>query len=140
MAPSSVRELVSHDVNTTECVSDSDADGNGSAEVIPPRLQGHFEVRLNVRLISTDWRVGKGSSRIPKDRNVDILLLAPKEMRSQSTERNALTIAPEHFFIRMSPESGALVLILGKRNRPLRYLDANGLPLRNDASHVLYHR
>ena len=123
-------------------VSDSDADNDHLTANFPSQLlHGHFEIRLDKRLITTGCRLGKGSSKFSEDRNVDILLMPPMELRSPHRVYNERAVAPNHCRIIMQPKSGALLLVADRHGRTTRYLDHDHLSLTDaDPLRVLFHR
>ena len=133
-------KILSNDAIIVQCLSDSDAEVEDlSRSPSTPFLRGHFEIRLEDSLTGTGWRVGKGTSKVPEDRNVDILLLPPPDSRSQEVQQSANKTASVNFLIGMNPASGALRLIGACDKRPLGY-EPSSIKLRHNESRVLHQR
>lgn len=93
--------------------SDSDTEGSRSNSV---QNLGCFILSFNQRLIPEmpylAWRVGRGTSKLPPNRGVDLLLAKPRDLLGKS-------LASIHMVFRFNPESGFLMLGGGSPKEPV---------------------
>ena len=86
------------------------ADSHNEAQGKPKEIhRGHFAINFKHSAVAKGgkWAIGKGSRRAGSDRNVDLLLAAPRS----SYRRN---LAPTHAFLRMNTVSGAWMISAGE--------------------------
>ena len=115
-------------------------DGHDSAKGL---LQGHFEFLFDHETqgaANVGYRIGKGTSKVVEDRNVDILIVPPPSERSPQTKQLASGIASIHSLIQVHPDSGVMLLVSGSSSRPVMYLDSDEAPLFKGKAHVLFRK
>ncbi len=138
--------LTTHDDTSESITTDSENDAASQSTIggETTMMQGHFEFSFHVTtgcITSSGYRIGKGSSKVLHDRNVDILVVPPLEERiSNSTQRAAKSILSTHSLIQVHPVSGVLMLAAVSRSRPVKYQDADEEDLFSPQKHVLYRK
>ena len=94
---------------------ESDIDDTGSRDV---QNLGHFVFSFNVErspeLPHIGWRIGRGKSKSPSNRDVDILLAKPGDNLGR-------TLASIHMIFRFNPLSGLFMLKGGSPKVPVEY-------------------
>ena len=126
---------------TVSSDSEDPASGSDSQTAPPSLLRGHFEFIFDHETrcaAHVGYRIGKGTSKVVDDRNVDILIVPPPSQRSSQAKQLANGIASIHSLIQVHPASGVLMLVSGSSSRPVEYLDSNDAPLFKCQSHVLF--
>ena len=97
---------------------------------------GHFVLSFNgersPELPHLGWRVGRGTSKLPPNRNVDFLLAKPGDNRGKS-------LANIHMVFRFNRMSGFLMLKGGSEKVPVEY-NINGVwgKLEHEEEHLIY--
>ena len=131
-----------HENLTTDSEDDTTGQFEGGRDT--SLLQGYFAFSFHIAtgyISHSGYRIGKGSSQVSEDRNVDILLIPPPEGRTSScTQRAARSISNNHSLIQVHPDSGVLMLVALSRSKPVKYQDADEEDLLNPQKHVLYRK
>ena len=100
---------------------DTDAEDSNLRSV---RNLGHFILSFDKgrlpELPHIGWRVGRGSSKWPSNRGVDLLLAKPGDTQSKS-------LASTHMVFRFNCKSGFLMLQGGKSKVPVKYYHQSGV-------------
>lgn len=114
--------------------SNTEYDTDVSAKQFPTgRIQGCFTLSLDVQpglMRTVGWRIGKGSSKLPDSRGVDVLIVRP-------TQKEAMKVAAVHASVQFNVESGAL-LLRAATNKPVwYYLENEEIKLQNKEQKVL---
>ena len=103
--------------SSTEYDTYHDTDTEGS-QVKSNQNVGHFvlsfKTERSAELPHLGWRVGRGTNKAPRNRNVDLLLAKPRDNRSKS-------LANIHMVFRFNPKSGFLMLRGGSQKASVEH-------------------
>ena len=134
-APSPLLEVSREDASDSDSDIDQDTDimstSRSSFESQSQCLDISFTLSFDMLPAHHSWRIGKGSSKAPQDRGVDLLLVRPGE-------KEARNFAVVHALIQINPDSGAAVLRAVSK-KPIWYYSGNEeIKLQAPAQRVLY--
>jgi hypothetical protein len=110
-----------------------DEDNDQASE---PESRGYYVLSLSDGLLPDQpikgWRVGKGTAKASKNRNVDLLLAKPRDRKTKD-------LAGIHLFFRFHPQSFMLMLVAGDPEKPVQYkVDGMWKDMKYPSQHVIY--